>query len=389
MAATVARLLEEHDPRRTPFADFRRAQFECGLAWVTNPVKSGGLGRDDMVQSLIDQELARAGAAPYPSTYLIGMELAAPILSAFASPAQRERWLPRLFTCEEMWCQLFSEPGAGSDLASLATRAVRDGDAWMVNGQKVWTTMAHMADWGLLLARTDPTVAKHKGITFFVVDMHAPGVEVRPLRQITGDAEYNEVFLTDVVVPDDARIGEVGQGWRLAMSTLANERATGESMLGSVESGPMAQTLALWRGSGGRRACGLRDELIRCWIQNEVTRLTAQRARVSASAGTPGPEVSIGKVAASLTQQWTYDLCSRVRGADALLIDDYDMVQRTELTQVRNDGDLNKALMASLATSIGGGTTNINKNVIAERVLGLPAEPSADKELPWEQTRRS
>ncbi len=386
----IKAFLAAHDPRATPFVELRRAQFDAGLAWVGNPVGSGGLGADPNHQVVIDGALAAAGAPPYPTPYLVGVELVAPTISAFGTAGKRERWPPDLFTCEDMWCQLFSEPGAGSDLASLATRAVRDGDTWVVDGQKVWTTMAHASQWGLLLARTDPGAVKHRGITMFCADMTSPGIDVRPLRQITGDAEYNEVYLSDVRVPDAHRLGEVDQGWMVAMSTLTSERATGDSFIGTRAQGPLADALALWRGSGvAHRNPGLRDELIRCWIQNEVTFLTHERALASSDRGAPGPEVSIGKLSGSFTQQWTYDLCSRIPGASALLIDDYAMVQRTELVQLRNDGDLNKALMASLATSIGGGTTNINKNVIAERVLGLPAEPRADKGMPWNESPRS
>ena len=191
------------------------------------PVGHGGLGLPRALQPAAEEEFARAGAPrPDERRNVIGLGMAAPTIIAFGTDEQKSRWLKPLWLADEIWCQLFSEPGAGSDLAGLATRAVRDGDDWIVNGQKVWTSLAHHARWGLLLARTDPDVPKHAGLTYFVLDMHAPGVEVRPLRQLTGEAEFNEVFLTDVRVPDANRLGDVGEGWRVANATLMNERVS-------------------------------------------------------------------------------------------------------------------------------------------------------------------
>lgn len=221
----VRALLASHDPAATDRLDFLRARFDAGLAWVHYPQGLGGLGAPRALQGVVDAELA-AVAAPdnEPRRIGIGLGMAAPTVLRYGTEEQKARFLRPLWTGEEVWCQLFSEPGAGSDLAGLRTRAVRDGDGWIVTGQKVWTSNAHNARWAILIARTDPDVPKHQGITYFVCDMTAPGVEVRPLRQITGEAEFNEVFLTDVRIPDAHRLGEVGDGWRVAQTTLMNER---------------------------------------------------------------------------------------------------------------------------------------------------------------------
>ncbi len=225
LAAYVADFLSAHDPATTPRIDFLRARFDAGLAWVQYPVGCGGLGLDITAQSIVDKALEAAGAPDNaPHRNVIGLGMAAPTILAHGTAEQQRQWLRPLWTGEEVWCQLFSEPSAGSDLASLATRAVPDGADWVVNGQKVWTSLAHEASWALLIARTDPTVPKHRGLTYFVCDMRSPGVDVRALRQLTGEAEFNEVFLDNVRVPDRNRLGEVGAGWKVTQSTLMNER---------------------------------------------------------------------------------------------------------------------------------------------------------------------
>src|ERR1700733_12303820 len=208
-----------------PRQDFLNARFDAGLAWVHYPEGLGGLGLSRSLQQIVDAEFAAAGSPGHNAEQNgIGLGMAAPTILAYGTDEQRQRWLRELWTGREVWCQLFSEPGAGSDLASLATRAVRDGDGWVVNGQKVWTSLAQLAKRALLLARSDPDVPKHQGLTYFSMDMTAPGVEVRPLRQITGEAEFNEVFLTEVPIPDADRMGAVGEGWKVATGTLMNER---------------------------------------------------------------------------------------------------------------------------------------------------------------------
>src|ERR671913_2517102 len=236
-------LLAEHDPKSTDARAFLGAQFDAGLAWVHFPEGYGGLGVSPKLQRVVNERIAAVGG---PNSYWrnpIGSGMGAPTVVTHGSEEQKQRYLRPLFTGEEIWCQLLSEPGAGSDVASLATRAVRDGDEWVVNGQKVWTTLAHVSRWGLLVVRTDPEQPKHKGLTYFVVDIHAPGVEVRPLRQITGEAEFNEVFFTDVRIPDSMRVDDVGRGWAVSLTTLMNER-------GSIGGAIQPQGVGPIRGAG-------------------------------------------------------------------------------------------------------------------------------------------
>ncbi len=250
--------------------------------------------------------------------------MVAPTIVTHGTEEQRRRYLRPLFTGEEIWCQLFSEPGAGSDVASLSTRALRDGDEWVLNGQKVWTTLAHLASFGLLIARTDPDLPKHKGMTCFLVDMHAPGVEVRPLYQITGEAEFNEVFFTDVHLADTERLGDVGEGWRVALTTLMNERVSIGGGTGARNAGPIAEALRIWKerwaGDTSAHALALRERLLSLWVQAEVNRLTNQRAADCAGGSArPGPEGSVGKLAFAELNQKVYELCVDLLGADGML----------------------------------------------------------------------
>src|SRR5687768_1638388 len=266
-------LLAEHDPKATDARAFLGAQFDAGLAWVHFPEGYGGLGVSPKLQKVVNERIAAAGG---PSGYWrnpIGSGMGAPTVVTHGTEAQKQRYLRPLFTGEEVWCQMFSEPGAGSDVASLATRAVRDGDEWVVNGQKVWTTVAHLARWGMLIARTDPEAPKHKGMTYFIVDMHAPGVEVKPLFQITGEAEFNEVFFTDVRIPDSERLGDVGEGWRVSLTTLMNERVAIGGQIPARGGGFIGEVVKLWKRRGGGTAVE-RDELMGLWIRAEVARLT-------------------------------------------------------------------------------------------------------------------
>ena len=243
------------------------------------------------------------------------MHLAGPTIVTHGTDEQKARFLRPMFTGEEIWCQLFSEPGAGSDLAGLATKAVRDGDEWIVNGQKVWNTLAHLADWGMLVTRTDPDLPKHKGMTYFVVDMHSPGVEVRPLRQITGEAEFNEVYLTDVRIPDANRIGDNGEGWRVSLTTLMNERsAIGGGAAGGAKprrGGAANEAVSVWKRLPDADRTGARkDELMRLWVRGEVCRLTNMRAAEAAKAGNPGPERSVAKLAFAKFNKRLYSCAS-------------------------------------------------------------------------------
>ncbi|HEX6286069.1 MAG TPA: acyl-CoA dehydrogenase family protein, partial [Acidimicrobiia bacterium] len=302
----VAELLTEHPPERTPDVEFWGAQYDKGLAWAWHPEGFGGLGMSRRDQTRIDQ-LLEAGGASTENRYLnlLGIAMGAGVLDAHATDEQKNRWLRPMFTTEEIWCQLFSEPGAGSDVAGLSTRAVKDGDEWVVNGQKVWTTLAHIAKWGMIVTRTDPDAPKHQGMTYFIVDMEAPGVEVRPLYQITGEAEFNEVFFNDVRVPDANRIDAVGAGWRVALTTLMNERVAIGGASAPRGHGYIGQAVDVWKETGEDDPV-LRDELLHLWAEAEAARLTSIRANQMASAGIPGPEGSTGKLAwANLNKEIT------------------------------------------------------------------------------------
>jgi alkylation response protein AidB-like acyl-CoA dehydrogenase len=382
-------LIRDYDP--TNRLEFRGAQYDLGLGWVHFPVGFGGLGVDPALQRTVEGRL-RENKIDFPETGWngFGLYLAAPTIVAHADVETRARLLRPLFTGEEVWCQLFSEPGAGSDLASLATRAVRDGDEWVVNGQKVWNTLAHMADRGMLVARTDPDVPKHKGLTYFALDMHAPGVEVRPLVQITGEAEFNEVYMTDVHVPDTDRIGDVGDGWRVSMTTLMNERVTIGGAVAQRESGPIGDLMRLWRSlPDDQRADPVsRDKVAALWTEAEVLRLTNLRATQNRKAGIAGPEGSVSKLAFAEVNKRIYEMAVNLMGPEGTLIDTYEFV-RPEAAQLIGGGDPRKMFLRSRANSIEGGTSEILRNIMGERVLGLPGEPRTDKALPWKDVPRN
>ena len=379
--------LAGHDPAAMSRLEFLRARFDAGLAWVHYPAGLGGQGLPRSLQAPVDAEFAAAGAPDNnPARIGIGLGMAAPTILAFGTEEQQQRWLRPLWTGEEVWCQLFSEPGAGSDLAGLATRAVRDETGWRVTGQKVWTSIAHAARWGLLLARTDPDVPKHAGLTYFGLDMNQPGVEVRPLRQLTGEAEFNEVFLTDAAVPDTDRMGGVGEGWRVAQATLMNERiAIGGGAL-PREGGMVGVATAAWREHPEARTPGLHDRLLRLWADAEVARLAGARLRQQLAAGTPGPEGSAAKIVfARLNQELSaFDL--EFAGAGGLVYDDWTL-RRPQTVSFFGRGPGYRYLR-SRGNSIEGGTSEILRNIIAERVLGLPAEPRVDTKVPWKDLPR-
>jgi alkylation response protein AidB-like acyl-CoA dehydrogenase len=378
-------LIVEHPPAETPQTEFWGAQYDKGLAWAWHPEGFGGLGLERRHQTRINQALEEAGASiENRSTNLLGIAMGAGVLDAHATDEQKRRWLRPMFTNEEIWCQLFSEPGAGSDVAGLSTRAVRDGDEWVVNGQKVWTTLAHIAKWGMLITRTDPEAPKHQGLTYFIVDMTAPGVDVRPLFQITGEAEFSEVFFNDVRIPDDNRIDAVGAGWRVALTTLMNERIAIGGGDAPRESGYIRQAVEVWRETGGDDPV-MRDRLLSLWADAEAARLTSMRANELAGAGIPGPEGSTGKLAwANLNKKIT-SFTVELMGLDGTLYPDgYDLVRPKG---VRRHGP-QKAFLRTRANSIEGGTSEIMLNILGERVLGLPGEPRVDKDLPWSEVPR-
>jgi alkylation response protein AidB-like acyl-CoA dehydrogenase len=383
LAGRVRAFLASHDPAQLGKQDFLNARFDAGLAWVHYPEGLGGLGISRTLQSVVDAEFSAAGApANDPERNGIGLGMAAPTILAYGDDEQQKRWLRKLWTAEEIWCQLFSEPGAGSDLAALATRATRDGDGWVVSGQKVWTSQAHQARRGLLLTRTDPDVPKHQGLTYFSVDMTAPGVDVRPLRQLTGEAEFNEVFLTDVRIPDADRIGGVGEGWKVANATLMSERVSiGASRAVPRDSGMIAPTLRTWRSRPELRTPGLHDRLLRLWTEAEVARLASERLRQQLAAGKPGPEGSASKLVFARLNQEISGFEVELAGSDGLRYDDWTM-RRPEQANFFGRGPGYRYLRAR-GNSIEGGTSEILRNIIAERVLGLPSEPRVDKDVPW------
>jgi alkylation response protein AidB-like acyl-CoA dehydrogenase len=387
----IDKLLADADPTTTDTIELRGRQFDHGLAWVHFPEGHGGLGVAPNLQRVVDQRLRQAGAAPPDVRVFFGLAMAGPTVVTHGSDELKQRLLRPMFTGEHAWCQLFSEPGAGSDLAGLSCRAVRDGDEWIVTGQKVWNTLAHISDRGMLVARTDTEAPKHMGLTYFALDMHAEGVDVRPLRQITGEAEFNEVYLTEVRVPDADRVGDVGDGWRVSMTTLMNERTTigGGSGPPSRGSGAIAEALRIWRDDATDRNPEARDRLAQLWIEAEVLRLTNVRAAQNRRAGNPGPEGSIAKLLFAEVNKRIYELCVDLLGADGLVGYDYTMRRAEQLGLVGPPGSARKMFLRSRANSIEGGTSEIQRNILGERVLGLPGEPRLDKELPWSQVPRS
>ncbi|MBX3286296.1 MAG: acyl-CoA dehydrogenase family protein [Actinobacteria bacterium] len=387
----VTQLLDEHDPRATDDVAFRGAQFDLGLAWVHFPEGWGGLGIAPNHQKDVDAALRQAGARGADVRHFFGLTMAGPTVVTHGDEALKGRLLRRMFTGEDSWCQLFSEPGAGSDLAGLACKAVRDGDEWVITGQKVWNTLAHLADRGMLVARTDPDAPKHKGMTYFALDMHAPGVEVRPLRQITGEAEFNEVYLTEVRVPDSDRIGDVGEGWRVAMTTLSNERTTigGGGGAPPRGSGAIAEAVRIWQDEPHvDRSDAARDRLVQLWIRAEALRLTNIRASQNRKAGNPGPEGSIAKLMFAEVNKDVYELCVDLLGAAALVDYDYTMRRSENLGLVGGPGTSRKMFLRARANSIEGGTSEVQRNILGERILGLPGEPRGDKDVPWKDVPR-
>jgi len=361
-----------------------------GLVVPQWPAEYGGLGWSRPLAQAAERVLARYHL---PRLNPLGLNLTAAALFAHGTHEQRLRFLPKIVSNEEIWCQLFSEPGAGSDLASLSARAVPDGDGWRVTGQKVWTTWAHLADYGVLLARTDPGVPKRRGITYFLIAMHQPGVEVRPLRHMGGEAEFNEVYLDGAFVPDAQRVGDVGDGWRVARATLSGERQmVSGSGSGGVDRIGGSGTRPLIRLARERSAQGLphgwddertRHDLVRLWSEEQIRAWTNARVRAGLAAGlAPGPESSIGKVHGSELNQRIQALAARMLGLHGTAwpgsAEDY---ARDMPAQVRG-------MLRSRANTIEGGTTEVNKNILAERVLGLPKEADPWEGKPWREVPR-
>jgi alkylation response protein AidB-like acyl-CoA dehydrogenase len=355
--------------------------YAGGLVGVTWPTEYGGQGGTPMQNAIVGQERARLGIADVVNS--IGIGMCGPTIIAHGSAAQRDRYLARLLAADDVWCQLFSEPASGSDLAALRTRAEQQDDgSWRINGQKVWTTVAHLADYGILLARTDSSRPKHRGLTMFVVDMRAPGVTVRPLKQMSGGADFNEVFFDDVPIPDEERLGDVNDGWRVALTTLMNERMSIGGGGSDVGIGLKALTeLARERlpEQDEARQAVTRQAFGRAYVESLAARYTGYRRLTAISKGEPpGPEGSAGKLAGTEAARKVADVGVRLLGDDGFYLTAPDGENRFQQTQAELPG-----------WAIAGGTDEILRNVIGERVLGLPAEPRADKGVSFTDSQKA
>lgn len=383
-------LLVEYPPTKTDPKVFWGAQFDAGLAFVDFPLGDGGLDVSPRFREYVARRLDEADAPTWNRTAnILGIGMGSGVLAAHGTHEQRKRWLRPMFTMDEIWCQLFSEPDAGSDVAGLSTRAVRDGDEWIVNGQKVWTTLAHLSKWGMLVTRTDPDLPKHRGLTYFVVDMEADGVDIRPLYQITGEAEFNEVFFDDARIPDADRIDDVGAGWRVAMTTLMNERVAIGGNTVPRNHGSIGTAMHTWNRSGSGDVA-TRRELARLWAEVEAMRLTALRATENMKAGTPGPEGSTGKLAwADLNKEVTAFTVQMMGMEGATIPEGYSLEPTTyDTREIEREMSPQRHFLRARANSIEGGTSEIMRNILGERVLGLPGEPRVDKNLPWNEVPR-
>ncbi|MEO7429938.1 MAG: acyl-CoA dehydrogenase family protein [Acidimicrobiales bacterium] len=352
---------------------WQRTKFDAGWAAIHWPTGHGGRGQTGIEAGVFSEEESRFDVSA--RFFVVGIDMAGPTLMAHGTAEQQKRFLEPMLRGDEVWCQLFSEPGAGSDLASLSTRAERDGEEWVLTGQKVWTSSAHTSDWAICLARTDPDAPKHAGITYFLVDMHAPGVEVRGLRQIDDAIHFNEVFLDGVRVPHDHVVGEVGGGWRVAMTTLTAERSSiGEG--GQTRWGDVAE---LARGLGRADDPVLRQEIARLHTREQIQRWLVYRVRTALAKGVPpGPEASVLKLVNSHQVEHVGAVLMSVLGAYGTLWHD----------DAPDGGFWQDVFLFQWSSRIGGGTENIQRNILGERVLGLPREPDPNKGLPWRDLPR-
>ena len=386
----VDELLRTHPPATTPEAEFLGAQYDLGLAWVHFPEGSGGLGLSPKLQKTINEAIFAAGG---PNPYYrnpIGYGMCGPTVVEWGTEAQKQRYLRPLFTGEEIWCQLFSEPGSGSDFAGLSSRGVRDGDEWIVNGQKVWTTLAHVAALGPARRAHRPRRAQARRASRpSSSTCTAPGVETRPLRQMTGEAEFNEVYFTDARIPDAERLGEPGDGWRVSLTTLMNERV---SIGGAIVPRGLGPDRARRCGSGRtcpaeRKDAATKDELMKLWIEAEVNRLTNLRASQNRKVGHAGAggldrQARLRRVEQARSTSSAVDLL----GADGMLYGTYEM----ERPETAMDSDtVQKAFLRSRANSIEGGTSEVMRNILGERVLGLPGDVRVDREVAWKEVPRN
>jgi alkylation response protein AidB-like acyl-CoA dehydrogenase len=394
----VRALLEEAHPDKVDQVTFRGKQYDHGLAWVHFPEGYGGLGISPGMQAIVHDELSKHAKTMYDDMMInaIGIGMGAPTVLTHGTEWMKTTLLRRIFTGEDIWCQLFSEPGAGSDVAGLATRAVKEGDYWVVNGQKVWTSLAHVSRWAMLLARTNPDVPKHLGLSYFLLDMQSPGVEVRPLHQITGEAEFNEVFMTDVKIPADRIMGREGEGWKVAITTLMNERsAIGGGGAPRRGSGSIGVLMSLWKSRDPKRfspeaEAVMRDRIAKLYTESELLRMTSQRARSARKAGNPGPEGSVAKLAQAELNKRIWECAMDVMGADSLIYESgYARRRPTSRARESRDALAKYQFLRARANSIEGGTSEVMRNILGERVLGLPGEPRGDKDVPWRNIPRN
>ncbi len=387
VADLVDDLLDRFPPAATSSTTFLGEQFDRGLAWVHFPEGHGGLGLNPKLQKVVNERIFAAGGPNPMYRNPIGHGMCGPTVVAWGSDEQKSRYLRPLFTGEEIWCQLFSEPGSGSDFAGLSSTGVRDGDEWVCNGQKVWTTLAHLSRFGLLVVRTDPQAVKHAGLTAFVVDMHDPTVEIRPLRQMTGEAEFNEVFFTDTRIHEREMLGKPGEGWRVSLTTLMNERQSIGGGMPARGSGTIAALTKVWgEMPDERKDVPARDELMKLWCRAEVLRLTNIRANQNRKMGDPGPEGSIGKMAGAILNIDIHNQVNNLLGAEGMLYGSYEMVR----PETAMDSDTaQKAFLRSRANTIEGGTTEVMANILGERVLGLPGDVRVDRDVPWAEVPRN
>ena len=356
---------------------WQKRKYDAGWACIGWAPEFGGRGASAIEEVIWGQE---ENQYDLPANFfLIGQGMIGPTLMAWASDQDKARLLPPLASGEEVWCQLFSEPAGGSDLAALRTRAERDGDDWVINGQKIWTSGAHYSDYGVIVVRTDPTVPKHKGLSYFYVDMQASGVEIKPIKQLTGDSDFNEVYFTDVRVSDSQRLGEVGQGWQVSLTTLMNERAAIGGSFGQMDVS-LAMSLAAEVEIDGRPA--LEDAAVRAriadwYVQEAGLKYTGYRSLTALSRGAlPGPENSIGKLVGAPKMQAMSSYLMDLLDASGAIADE---------ALAAKAGIIQRAYMGAPGLRIAGGTDEIMANIIAERVLGLPQEPRLDKGMPFNE----
>jgi alkylation response protein AidB-like acyl-CoA dehydrogenase len=366
------------------------AQYDAGLAWPHFRRGWGGLGTTREMTLRVRDRLREAGI-PASRAGFVGFNQAATLIHDQGSDKHKTRFLRRIFTGEDQWCQLFSEPGAGSDLANVATIAVAEGQGWRVSGQKVWTSNAQHADFALLLARTDPAQPKHRGMSLFIIDMSDPGVEVSPLRQADGAARFNEVFLHNVAVTGDFRLGGPGQGWALSMHILTTER----DGAGAVFLRPIDDVVGLWRRRAHASPAALRDEVIKLWIESRVIALSNRRQRTTSDPHEAAVLGSLAKVAASEHSQRYSELMSVIIGPDVLIDADYDDAFAEDAdpgsAASKDFGALSahRFVIRTRAMSIEGGTNEISRNLIGERTLGLPPDIRVDKDIAWRDLPKS